>query len=90
MIVKPFRAQMVWRSAPLSEHTKKRRAGAGKSVRLVSAYVCALMPLIYAFSHINYLIPTVGQPLWTPCQAGNGCGEGGVINEYEMWERNLL
>lgn len=46
--------------------------------------VCALMALIYAFSHINYLIPTAGRPLWKPRQPGNA---GGVINDYEREEK---
>lgn len=45
-----------------SQNTKRKGGGAGKTIRLVSVYVCALMPLIYTFSHINYLIPVVGQP----------------------------
>lgn len=71
MIVKPFRAQMVWRLL-FSQNKLRKGGGAGKSIRLVSIHDCALMPLIYTFTHINYLIPVVGQPLRTPCQAGKG------------------
>lgn len=38
----------------LSENIQKMRAGWGDSFRLVSAYVFAPMPLIYALSHIIF------------------------------------
>lgn len=49
-------------------HISERIAcrGAGKTTRLVSIFVCTLMPLIYTFSHISYFFPMVGQPLQIP------------------------
>ncbi len=46
-----------------SQNSQRKGGGSSESIRLVSVYVCALMSLIYTFSHINYLIPMVGQPL---------------------------
>lgn len=76
---------MVRSSAPLRTHKEKGRRGRGRSIRLVSAYDCAPVPLIYAFSHINCLIPMEGQPLWIPCQAGEG-GALALLTMTRGWE----
>ena len=60
MIVKPFRVQMVWRSALFSQRTQRRGCRQDHQT-CDSVSVCALMPLIYTSSHSNYLIPVVAR-----------------------------
>ncbi len=61
-----------WFGDLLAAHMKKRREGAGESIRLVSVCVCVLLPLIYTSNHINYLIPTVGQAPVDPLPGWQG------------------